>query len=385
MLPKVWLLCCFLALALPAESGEPRFSDVFLAGKDGFKSIRIPSVLVTKSGSVIAFAEGRSDNADQAQNNIVAKRSSDGGRTWGRLSMVAEDGERSLNNPCVVMDRRSGHIFMMCQSYPAGVSEQSSKVRAGYEGDRIVRNYLITSEDDGFTWSGPRDLTRETKRLEKVTTIAGGPGIGIQLRHGPHAGRLLFPFNEGPFGRWNIYAVFSDDTGKTWHMGSVAPGALIEDPKGGTVSTVNEAQCVELKDGSIRFNARRWGGRPLRKTCTSSDGGKSWSNIEDVPELQDPGCMGSVFRLSDPDDGLKSRILYCGPQSVRRENGTLFLSEDEGLTWPVSRLLWKGSFAYCVLTGLPDGSIGCLFETDDCTRIVFARFTLDWLTGRQDQ
>ena len=58
----------------------------------------------------------------------------------------------------------------------------------------------------------------------------------------------------------------------------------------------------------------------------------------------------------------------------------MYLSSDEGKTWPVKKVLFPGSFAYSVLTALPDGTIGCLFETDDANRIVFARFTLDWLT-----
>lgn len=380
--------CFWWIVALSSTGGEaggPEFSDVFLAGKDGFKSIRIPSVIVTQRGSILAFAEGRTDNADQAKNRIVVKRSSDGGRSWGKIVVIAEDGDRSLNNPCVVADRGSGRLFMMYQSYPAGIKEGGREIQTGYDGDSIVRNILITSEDDGYTWSTPRDLTREVKRPARVTTIAGGPGIGIQARHGTHAGRLLFPFNEGPFGQWNIYSVFSDDTGKTWGRGSVAPRALIQDSEGDTVSTVNEAQFVELKDGLIRFNARRWGGRSLRKTCTSSDGGETWSSIDDVPELQDPGCMASIFRLSDPADGLKSRILFSGPQSIKRENGTIFLSYDEGMSWPVQRVLFKGSFAYSVLTALPDGTIGCLFETDEYARIVFGTCTLEWLTNGKDR
>src|SRR4029077_11997150 len=125
--------------------------------------------------------------------------------------IIADGDERSLNNPCTVVERESGRILQMYQSYPAGILERSDKIQTGFDGDLIVRNYFITSADDGATWSPPRDITRQTKRPEKVTTMAVGPGIGMQLRHGPHAGRLLFPFNEGPYGQWNIYAVFSDD------------------------------------------------------------------------------------------------------------------------------------------------------------------------------
>ncbi len=373
-----------LLVGLPASGAEPAVADVFVPAADGFKSVRIPSAVVT-NGTVLAFAEGRAADADQAKNKIVLKRSADGGKTWGKVAVVAEDGDKALNNPCAVVEREGGRVLVMYQSYPAGVGERSDKIRPGYDGEMVIRNWLVTSDDDGVTWSKPRDVTRETKREKGVTTVAGGPGVGIQLRHGKHAGRLLFPFNEGPFGLWNVYAVYSDDRGKTWQMGDVAPGGLIDAGGGKQTSTVNEAQFVELKDGSIRFNVRRWGGKAVRKTCVSADGGATWSKVEDAPELLDPGCMGSVLRYTDPADGVKSRILYAGPQGTRRENGTVFVSYDEGKTWPVKRVLCAGEFAYSCLTALPDGTIGCLYETEGTSKIVFARFTLDWLTGGTDK
>ena len=90
--------------------------------------------------------------------------------------------------------------------------------------------------------------------------------------------------------------------------------------------------------------------------------------------------MASIFRYTFPSEGGKSRILYSGPDSTKRDNGTVYLSYDDGKTWPVKKVLFPGSFAYSVLTALPDGTMGCLFETDNHDRIAFARFTLDWLT-----
>ncbi len=372
----------FLSISLSGFGPEPEVTDVFVPKADGFASIRIPSVVVSKKGTVLAFAEGRATDADQAKNKIVLKRSTDGGKSWGKVAVIAEDGDKALNNPCAVVERKGGQVLLLYQSYPAGVSERSGTIQPGYDGEKVVRNWLITSDDDGVTWTKPRDITKETKREKVITTLAGGPGIGIQLRHGKHAGRILMPFNEGPFGVWNIYAVYSDDKGKTWRMGDVAPSALIDDGKGKKTSTVNEAQFVELADGSIRFNVRRWAGKAVRKSCVSEDGGKSWSKVVDVPDLADPGCMGSVLRYSEPTDGGKSRILYSGPQSSKRENGTVFVSYDEGKTWPTKRVLCNESFAYSCLTKLSDGTIGCLYETG--TKIVFARFSIDWLTDGKD-
>lgn len=362
------------------RAGEPEFFDVFVPKNDGFKSIRIPSVVVARDGQVLAFAEGRAANSDQAKNKIILKRSSDSGRTWGPLAIVADAGEKSLNNPCAVVEQASGQVLLMFQAYPPGVAEKSRKLETGYEGEFVVRSYLTTSDDNGATWSKPRELTREVKRPDKATTLSSGPGIGIQLRRGPHAGRILFPFNEGPYGQWNIYAAYSDDKGATWRRGEIAPGGMVNLPNGKQGSLVNETQLVELKDGSIRLNARRGGGTALRKTVVSNDGGATWSKVEDVQELIDPTCMASIVRYSFPGNGQKSLILFSGPQSTKRENGTVFLSDDEGATWPVKRVLWKDEFAYSVLTALDGGTIGCLFEADGMKRIVFARFALDWLT-----
>ena len=384
---KIAPLIPALAAAFFTNAGgaaEPEFSDVFTAGRDGYKSIRIPSAVVTKSGVVLAFAEGRAANADQAANDLILRRSTDGGRTWGATQLVADDGDNSLNNPCAVIVRETGRVIVMFQSYPAGASERDGQIQPGTEGPNIVRNLLVWSDDDGAAWSPTLDITKMTKRTGHVTTIASGPGIGVQLARGEHAGRLIFPFNEGPFGLWSVYAVFSDDRGKTWRIGETAPGGFLLDDKGGGTSTVNEVQMVERSDGSLLLNSRKWAGRALRKKAVSSDGGGTWTTIADDEALRDPGCQASIFRYTEADGGGRSRILFSGPDSAKRENGTVRLSYDDGQTWPVKKVLRAGSFGYSVLTALPDGTIGCLFESDDAKKIVFARFTLDWLSDGKD-
>ena len=373
-----------LLLAAPAlPAAEPEFFDVFTAGRDGYPAIRIPSVVVARNGDVLAFAEARlKPGADQAANRIALKRSADGGRTWGPLQIIAQDGRNSLNNPTTLVEPDNGRVWLMYQRIPGHLHETSKNTATGYEGTNVYRNFLLWSDDDGHTWNGPRDITRTTKHPTGATTIANGPGLGIKLTRGPHRGRLVFPLNEGPFYLWNNYAAYSDDLGNNWCCGENAPGALIPDAKGRLRSQINEVQMVELADGSVRLNSRRFAGDKVRKTAVSHDGGRTWSAITNVPELTDPSCMASIFRLTWPENGQKSRILYSGPDSLKRENGTVHISYDEGQTWPVKRVLYPGSFAYSVLTVLPDGTIGCLFETDGTDRIVFARFTLDWLENR---
>ena len=362
-------------------AAEPEFSDVFVSGQDGYKSIRIPSVVVTKQGAVLAFAEGRAVSSDQAENDIILKRSTDGGKSWGKLQLLHDDGKNSLNNPTAVVEQPSGRVFLMYQRIPGHLKERSASVETGFDGTNIYRNLLIWSDDEGATWTKPLDVTRTTKRATQATTIASGPGIGIQLTRGPHAGRLIIPFNEGPYNQWNNFAVFSDDRGSSWKCGGNVPGAFLPDAQLRQRSQINEVQMVELSDGSVRLNSRQFAGAKVRKTSVSKDGGMTWSPIDDVPALRDPSCNASILRYSFGEGGSLGRILYSGPDSTKRDTGTVYLSSDDGVTWPVKRVLWPGTFAYSVLTKLPDSKIGCLFEPDNYERIIFARFGMDWLSA----
>ncbi len=379
----IGLLALFARLGcLAQQAAEVEFFDVFTARKDGYKSIRIPSVVVTKNGTVLAFAEGRGADADQAGNSIILKRSSDDGRTWRPIQLIADDGNNSLNNPTAVVEQDSGRVFLMYQRIPAHMKERDKSVEPGYEGTNVYRNFVTWSDDEGATWTKPADITRTTKRPTRATTIASGPGIGIQLTRGPYKGRLIIPFNEGPYHQWNNYAVFSDDRGKTWKWGQDVPGAFVADPKLGQRSQINEVQMVELSDGSVRLNSRQFAGAKVRKTAISLDGGETWSPVADVPALRDPSCNASILRYSFADAQGRGRILYSGPDSTQRNNGTIHLSLDDGATWPVKRVLQAGGFAYSVLTRLPDGTVGCLFEPADAQRIIFARFPLAWIEAQ---
>ncbi len=374
----IWLVT--LVLAAPALAAvEPEFSDVFQSRTEGYAQIRIPTVLVTKAGTVLTFAEGRQRPTDQAQNDIVMKRSTDGGRTWSALRVLHDDGAHSLNNPTVVQEQTSGRIFVWYQSIPAHLREHSTNTVTGFDGTNIYRNFILTSDDDGVTWAAPLDVTRTTKRPTRATTIASGPGLGLQLTRGAHAGRLLIPFNEGPYGKWQNYAVFSDDAGKSWTCGEDVPGALVSDGKGGQRSQINEVQLAELADGSVLLDSRQFARAKVRRSSVSRDGGRTWSPVRETPDLTDPSCMASTLRHSFPADGTAGRLLHSGPDSTKRERGTVYLSRDEGKTWPVKRVLYAGSFAYSVLTKFADGTVGCLFEADNYGRIVFARFPLAWL------
>ena len=232
------------------------------------------------------------------------------------------------------------------------------KAKPGF-GPNAYRTFNQFSEDDGKTWSQPIDVSRQTKRSEKVTSVASGPGIGIVLRNPKFKGRIVMPFNQGPFGIWKVYAAYSDDNGRSWKIGETAP----DNGRG----YGNEVQMVELSDGRLMLNARSQGkaAAKVRKTAFSDDGGNTWTRLKDDLNLIDPTCQASLLRYSWAENGDASRVLFCNPASRNsRTNGTLRMSLDEGKTWTHQKTIYRGGFAYSCLTRLADGKIGVLFERD---------------------
>ncbi len=369
-------------------------SDLFIAGKDHFGSYRIPSIISTSKGALLAFAEARKKLSDHAENKIVLKRSFDGGETWSGLQVIANAGRNSLNNPLAVKDSGKGRILLMYQQYPLTRQDEvkapglwkshadqlfppnihEAAAQEGYEGDRICRTLMISSEDDGETWTPPTDLTRSVKRPKKVSSYAGGPGIGIQIKNEDHKGRIIMPFSQGPWSDMKVYAVYSDDHGATWKRGKTAPGRLKGYP--------NEVQMVELSDGRIMLNARSFRGSSLRMTAISRDGGESWSELRYDEALPDPGCQGSILRLAFPGPDHQSMILFSNPAHHRKRiNGTIRLSQDEGKTWKWSKRIYRGSFAYSCLVKLTNNEFGILFERDDYAKISYAKLNIKWITS----
>ena len=366
----------FPPLNVSAASPLP-LVDVFINGQDGYPAFRIPALITTQRGTLLAFAEGRASLRDHAENDIVLKRSTDGGQTWGPLQIVHEDGANSLGNPTVVILRETGRALLMYQRYAQGFDEH--KAEPGLDGPRICRTFTQYSDDDGATWSNPVEVTAQVKRPAEVTSTATGPGIGIQLARGNHAGRILMPFNQGPYGRWKVYAAYSDDGGQSWRYGETAP----EGPAG----YANEVQFVELNDGSILLNARnQGGGLKLRKIAISRDGGQTWSTTRQDPALIEPVCQASILRHPGGTDPAQDVFLFTNPASqTARTNGTVRLSRDQGQTWPASRILYPGGFAYSCLATLPNGDVACLFERDGTKKITFTRFPVDWIEANTNE
>ncbi|MFM1872849.1 MAG: hypothetical protein RL398_2271 [Planctomycetota bacterium] len=363
------------ATAIPVP---PATTDVFVGGV-GYPAFRIPSLVTLQSGTMLAFAEGRQSLNDHSQNDMVLRRSLDGGTTWGPLQVLHDDGANSLNNPCAVQIRTGNHagrVLLMYQRYPAGCHVNC--VVPGFTGTNVSRSYVMWSDDDGLTWSAPLEITTQIKRAT-AKTLNGGPGIAIQKRRAPFAGRIVVPFNQlDTAGHWTNYAVFSDDGGVTWSYGDLADDSQ-------TPGSGNEVQFVERTDGALLLNSRSHGGTKHRKTAISTDGGQTWSPMSEDPKLNEPEVMASVLRFSDPLDGDGNRILYAGPNSrLSRIHGTVQLSQDDGATWSEGKVVYRGSYAYSCLTAVDRRRIGLLFEADNYSVTRFTTLTVEWLSDRRD-
>ena len=355
---------CFTAILGHAHSEEPTKTVVYASGEAGYHTYRIPAIVVTKQGTLLAFCEGRkSGRGDHGDLDLLVKHSIDNGKSWSRQQIVHEEGgdrKITIGNPCPVVDQTTGVVWLsFCR-----------------DNDDV---FMTHSADDGQTWASPQEITAAAKDPD-WTWYATGPVNGIQLRRGPHRGRLVMPCDHrvgtGGSNQWKhkgrSHVIYSDDHGKSWQRGKPTGFAM------------NECTIVELADGKLMLNMRSYRGRNHRAVALSADGGVSWSECRDDPALIEPVCQASILRYRWPDDGGKSLILFSNPASKERERLTIRLSDDEARTWAVSKVLSAGPSAYSCLVSLPDGSIGCLYETGQKNAyetIVFARFSLAWLTG----
>jgi sialidase-1 len=276
----------------------------------------------------------------------------------------------------------SGRVVMMFQRFPAGyharaMGDRVKQLEPGLEGDTVSTTLVCFSDDDGKTWSVPRDVTAGTKRGAPIISTASGPGMGIVLKGGEHAGRIVMPTNEGWYEggdrHFAVYACYSDDDGETWRAGQPAPN-------GEERGQGNEVQMVELANGSVMLNTRSNGGTGHRKVAISEDGGETWSPLRDELAHPESQCMGTIVRQAWPEGGTDGVLVFANPANRKgRSQGTIRLSFDEGKTWPVSRLVHEGGYAYSCLAPMADGAVGLLYEADGYERIDFVRVTLDWV------
>lgn len=358
----------------------------------GYHNYRIPSLLVTQKGTLLAVMEGREEmNFDHAKNDIVLKRSTDHGATWSRPTVIQEAGDNVVMNP-VMVQGLDGTIILAYIYFPekrhSGDRAHSVKqVDPGLEGSGIEKVFIIKSKDEGKTWSAPIEITSIAKSGKSSLHAICGPGNGITLTKGKYKGRVIIPMSETVLKEKtkmsNNYALYSDDNGVSWKHGKAIPPSLVGNSGG------NESQMVELEDGHVFVSIRAKGNRLV---STSNDGGITWEPLVLHKDLVDTGCMSPLLRYKWKDNvgpGVLVHVEVTGRVDGRkRGKAVVALSYDNGATWPVQKPLHEKMFDYSSLAILPDGSIGMLAEYDfdgDRAKIKFANFNLAWIEAETKQ
>ena len=381
------LLLSSVACSGPQPAPGLEQTPLFVSGQEGYHTYRIPALITTARGTLLAFCEGRkNDRSDHGDIDLLLRRSTDGGRTWSPQQVIWDDGENTCGNPCPVVDQETGTIWLLLTHNP-GDEGLREILKPEARGTRTV--WVSSSEDDGQSWSQPTEITDSVKDPE-WDWYATGPGVGVQLQKGPHAGRLVVPCDHSyrtsnpdevvprygdPGPGFGSHLIYSDDHGQSWRRGGVIR------------PLANECQVVELAEGRLRMNIRSYFGKNRRAWSLSSDGGETWSDAKHTAELIGPVCQASILRYTWPEAGSRSRILFSNPAATDRIKMTVRLSYDEGTSWPVSKLLHERPSAYSSLAVLPDGSIACLYERGNeaaYETITLTRFGLDWLTDGAD-
>ncbi|MEU6914188.1 exo-alpha-sialidase [Streptomyces olindensis] len=365
----------------------PEFEQqvLFKASQDpGYACFRIPAIVRTTSGTLLAFAEGRVLNCgDAADIDIVLKRSTDGGRTWGPLQVVNEGAGDTHGNPAPLVDRRTGRI-LLAETYNTGRTDAGN---CRIPCDRTP--HLQYSDDDGRTWSAPRDLSDQILPDDWNSWYATGPVHGIQLTRGEHAGRLVFGVNTETWDGSRVSAnhaalIVSDDGGDSWRVGATDTWPIAQD--GTFRQKPSEVTLTERADGALLVSGREQDGTDLghRAQTFSLDGGDSFATpFRALPDLYTPQVQGATLRLGD-------RMLLSAPADPdRRRTMMVHSSYDGGRTWEsvdrgtVVTTDWSG---YSDMAAVDGRTVGLLYEggaVDARDEIRFARFTEDWLKPRR--
>ncbi|MBW5484264.1 sialidase family protein [Streptomyces bambusae] len=337
-------------------------STPFAARSEGYYCFRIPSLVTTRSGALLAFAEGRVDTcSDIGHNDIVMKKSTDGGRTWGPLTVVAgANDDDAHGNPSPVVDAVTGRVSLLYATSDWSQNPDGTLDR----GARSLR--VAHSIDEGAGWQNGASLAH--LKSADWGWVSTGPGHGIQLSRGAHHGRLVVTGDHTTKdGKAGGQLYYSDDGGLTWALGA-------RSDVGTSTAHPAEPAVVETTDGGLYVNARssaRCNTNEHRLAATSSDGGATFAApFAPVPNLDTAPVYGSLLRMSAKDmGGARDRILFSAPARLgpntledRRELAVRS-SYDEGKTWQtVGTVVTSGRAGYSDLTLSPTGAIGVLYE-----------------------
>lgn len=435
---------------------KPTAQTVFGKESGRAENYRIPAIIKTKSGTLVACADERFFTGQDNPNRIdkVVRRSVDGGETWQEqivaveeVGVSKEDASAAID-PCMLYDEDTDTIFIAYCHTPAGVGILNCKNGTGQDGEGNLYLYdgrkqytlkdgslyrkngekadewtvaengdleyngepagnyklnsgrlkelatsffcIVTSTDDGLTWSKPRNISYQIK--EKYMSFIGpGPGVGIKVKEGKHKGRLIIPiyYNTFPLpltGILNLSScvIYSDDGGITWKRGKspnqtrrrlgVPIGHRLIMPN----DCITECQLIECPAGVLKLFIRNHSPKKLIATALSDDGGATWQDYKHNPNLPQCICQCSVIKGYDGDREIT--VFLNAANKTARRDGVIRISYDYGETYEYSKLIKEGEFVYSSMIWLGDGKIGVLYEEDtNHEEIKFMIVTLDYI------
>lgn len=347
-------------------SPEAPFCDsvcLFRPGDYGSANWRIPALLCLDDGTLLAVNDKRKNNEIDLPEDIdiVCRRSTDKGATWGKpQTIVAGTGyKHGYGDPALVQCENGDVLCFFVGGNGLWASTESEP----------ICSYVCRSTDRGLTWSEPDDITALLWGSQALSSACRNykgsffaSGNALCLKRGTHKGRVMVAaaMVRPNVNKLDNYVVYSDDQGCTWNVSGMA------------FAEGDEAKLVELIDGSVLISVRRTGARGYNR---SVDGGVSWGNQGTWPEMTVGACNGDMLRLDD------TTLLHSVPNSMQRENVSVFISHDEGMHWQSPVLICDGPSVYSSMTLLDDGTIGFYAEKNPAgaCELWFYRFNREWL------